>query len=217
MKEKTLYIILLFLVIILVLISVFLYIRKKNGKGISLTGKKPITSILFIGDSNTNANFSYADVLRKQYPGITIKKIAQDGAKTDWMLGQLQQELNTNTNHYDVIAILGGSNDIYALNSNTAAKSNLDAMYRLAHSKGSKVLAVTPPNKKFYTQRTPQKETLLIDLVSWISSNTNKDYFVDWHKLTDNQALYSAVDGYLHPQAGAHIMLADQVTKKLDL
>ena len=85
--------------------------------------EKNINSILFIGDSNTVANYSYADKLRQSFPNLKVKKIAKVGEKTDWALNELQKELSKNK--YDIVAVLIGSNDIYALNSNTTGYENI--------------------------------------------------------------------------------------------
>lgn len=174
-----------------------------------------VRSILFIGDSNTAANFSYADQLKKRFPELNIKKIAKVGEKTDWMFNQLYEELGKN--EYDVVAILGGSNDIYATGRTDRTKQSLDSMYKLAHARGSKVLAVTPPNKDFYVNKTDQKQALLYDLVEWMKRNRNIDFLVDWHKLTNNISFFNSSDGYLHANANAHSVLANQSAQKLNL
>lgn len=202
-------------------IGLTFYFIKSSNKTTS-TKKTPtkkddrIKSILFIGDSNTAANWSYADQLKKKFPNIKIKKIAKVGEKTDWMKKQLADELKSG-NKYDVIAILGGSNDIYALGKNTSAKSNLDDMYNMAHNSGAKVLAVTPPNKDFYVKKTDQKQKSLFDLVDWIKNNNKPDYVVDFHKITADKKYFSAGDGYLHANSSAHKILEQEAVKKINI
>jgi hypothetical protein len=202
MKTKNIIIIGLVTVVVL---GIVIYVLVRKGK--------PVSSVLFIGDSNTAADFSYADQSKQRYPKLTIKKIAENGAKTDWMFNQLNTELQNNK--YDVVSILGGSNDIYGAGRNDIAKRSLDAMYNLAHARGSKVLAVTPPNKNFYVNKTDQKQALLADLVGWIKNNKNTDYVVDFHGITNNKSFFNSSDGYLHPQASAHSVLAGQTAQKL--
>ncbi len=180
--------------------------KKDDGK---------VKSILFIGDSNTAANYSYADQLKKLYPNLKIKKVAKVGEKTDWMKNQLINELNGN--HYDMVAVLGGSNDIYALGKDDSAKKNLDEMYNLIHSKGSKVLAITPPNKDFYTKKTDQKQKALFDLVDWMKGNKKIDYLVDFHEITADKKYFSANDGYLHANSSAHKILTDDIKQKVNI
>lgn len=192
-------------VVTVVVLGVVIYVLVRKSK--------PVSSILFIGDSNTAANFSYADQLKQRYPKLTIKKIAENGAKTDWMFNQLNSELQNNK--YDVVSILGGSNDIYGAGRTDVAKRSLEAMYKLAHARGSKVLAITPPNKNFYVSNTDQKQAMLADLVSWIKNNKNTDYVIDFHSITNNKSFFNSSDGYLHAQAPAHSVLAGQTAQKL--
>lgn len=195
------------------MLSVVIYFL--SSKKSSVAKKGSVRSILAVGDSNTNANFSYADQLRQRFPGLVIKKIAQDGANSSWMKAQLEQELQNNK--YDAISILGGSNDVYGGVNIGLTKYNLDSMYRLAHIKGSKVLDITPPNKDFYTQKTDQKQVALHELVDWIKGNRNIDFLIDFYTITNNKSFFASNDGYLHPQAGAHSILAQQVAQKLNL
>lgn len=176
---------------------------------------KGVGSALFIGDSNTAANFSYADQLRAKYPKMRIKKIAKNGAKTDWMLERMEDEMRTNK--YDVVLILGGSNDIYALGRVDSAKNNLSKMYDLAHKNGSRVVAIAPPNKNWYANRTEHKQQLLNELVNWIMSNPKVDYKVNFWQITNDKKYFSPSDGYLHAQAPAHRILATEVANKLKL
>lgn len=206
MKTKKIIIIGVIVIVILAVVIFLLLRSKKSG---------PVKSILFVGDSNTAANFSYADQLRKTFPGLRINKIAQNGAKTDWMFQQLNNELQNNK--YDVVSILGGSNDIYGVGKTDGTKRSLDAMYNLAHTRGSKVLAVTPPNKDFYVNKTEQKQALLNDLINWMKNNNNIDFFIDFHSITNNKSFFNSSDGFLHPQANAHSVLASQTAQKLNL
>jgi lysophospholipase L1-like esterase len=185
------------------------------NRGNSKSTASKVKSILFIGDSNTFANFSYADQLKKTFPNLIIKKIAQNGANSNWARTQLENELKTN--RYDIVSILIGSNDIYGGMKLTDTKNNLDAMYNLAHSKGSKVIAVTPPNKDFYVSKTDDKQKMLSDLVNWIKNNNNKDYFIDFYNMTKDKSLFTSADGYLHPQAKAHTALENEVEQQINL
>lgn len=176
---------------------------------------KDIKSILFIGDSNTAANYSYADQLKKMYPNLIIKKISKVGEKTDWMKTQLENELNNNK--YDAVAILGGSNDIYALGKTDSLKSNLDEMYKMIHDKRAMVIGITPPNKDFYVNKTTQKQNLLSDLVNWMKKDNNIDYLFDFHNITADKKYFSSSDGYLHANSAAHKILADEIKQKINL
>lgn len=189
-----------------------IYLSKKYGKSSS---SSKIKSILFIGDSNTAANYSYADQLKKDFPNLTIKKIAKVGEKTDWMKSELEKELKNNK--YDVVAILGGSNDIYAGRKLDSTKNDLDYMYNLIHTKGAKVLGVTPPNKDYYVSKTEDKQEKLFDLVDWMKKNKNIDYLVDFHKITSDKKYFSSGDGYLHANSSAHKILKQESINKINL
>jgi hypothetical protein len=90
-------------------------------------------------------------------------------------------------------------------------------MYKLAHSRGAKVLAVTPPNKDYYVNKTNQKQALLSNLVAWMYGNRNIDFLIDFHKITADKSFFNSSDGYLHANANAHSVLASQTAKKLNL
>lgn len=175
------------------------------------TKPSPISSILFIGDSNTAANYSYADQISKEFLNIKTKKVAKVGAKTDWMVTALKKELNLAK--YDLVCVLGGSNDIYATGKIEGAKTNLNTMYSLIHEHGAKVMAISPPNKNFYIKKTPQKQILLSELILWIYKNPNRDYFINFWNLTNDKKYFSASDGYLHALKPAHQLLFNEVVK----
>lgn len=200
MKTSTFF---LLVILVILVISFYRYYKKS----------KKIKSILFIGDSNTVANFSYADELQQIDPSLTIKKVAQNGANTDWMLQHLRDELASNK--YDAVSILGGSNDIYSKGEIDSAKSNLNKMYLLAQSKGMKVIAVTPPNKNWYVNKTESKQQLLNELVNWISKNPLTDYFINFWDMTNDQGYFTSSDGYLHPQEQAHSILANTIYNQI--
>ena len=66
------------------------YYKKTPGIISSLPPQKSdaVKSILFVGDSNTEAPWSYADKIKKMYPNISVKKIAKHSMKTDWILNE---------------------------------------------------------------------------------------------------------------------------------
>lgn len=189
----------------LVGIGLLVFRKRKSDK---------VKSVLFVGDSNTFANFSYADKLKKMFPNLIVNKVAKNGATTEWMNQNVRDELKSY--NYDLIAVLAGSNDIYGLGRIDNTKKNLDEMYDMARLKGTKVLAITPPNKDFYKNKTEKKQQLLSDLVDWIMSNKKADYKIDFHKLTNDKSLFSASDDYLHPQSKAHDLLAEQIKEKIN-
>lgn len=220
MKAKNVNIILTVVILGGIATAIYLVTKNKNKPEDKKEPKKnednkKVSSILFVGDSNTFANFSYADQLKKLYPNLKIKKIAMNGANSDWARTQLERELQNNK--YDIISILIGSNDIYGGKSIASTKGNLDAMYNLAHNKGSKVLAITPPSKDFYLERTNAKQNMLSDLINWMKSNKNIDDFINFKAMTPSITFFSSGDEYLHPQAQAHKLLAGRVQQDLQI
>lgn len=169
------------------------------------------SSILFIGDSITAFTSSYADQLAKMCPGLRYKKIALVAEQTGWMLGQLYSELNTNK--YDAVVILGGTNDIFGSNNIERAKNNLQEMYSLAKSKGSIVVAIAPPSINYYSLTTPQKQFEYADLKEFIRTAKNVDHYFDFAALTNSSSMFG-IDG-LHPNSYVHSLLANEIFKKL--
>lgn len=187
------------------------------------TRRKPVkcnSNFLFVGDSNTVISHSYATQLQKYCPDAKITVLAQSGRNTTTMLQTLTTELNGG-NKYDVIAILGGSNDLYAPDT---VKKNLDAMYKLAKASGAKVVAVTPPSKNFIHIGQPtwggnDYQKLLNNLASitaWIKSQSQPDVIVDWNKITNNKEAFAGTD-YQHANATAHAELLNKIIKELPI
>lgn len=187
------------------------------------TRRKPITcaaKFLFIGDSNTVISHSYAAQLQKYCPAANIKLLAESGRNTTTMLQTLQAELAAGKK-YDVIAILGGSNDLYAPDK---VKQNLQAMYGLAKANGARIVAVTPPSKNYIRLGQPawggddytQLLNNLKSITAWINANKTVDVVIDWNKITDNKEAFTGTD-YQHANSTAHTLLLQQMIKKLSL
>ncbi len=146
--------------------------------------------ILFVGDSLTAAfgidGKGYVDQLRLKRPDLDISRIAVTGKQTGWMLDQLKKELSAGRK-YDVIGIWGGINDIYAKNSISEAKKNLQEMYDLAHKAGARVIAMNTIPSVAYKMSTPQKVKLTNDLNAWINTNPTKDALLDVNALVKDE------------------------------
>lgn len=170
------------------------------------------SSFLFVGDSNTASPYSYADKLKNNCPNITIKKLAKSGEKTDWMLSQLNNELKTG-NKYNVITVLGGSNDIFARLSIDKAKENLQKMYDLAKLTGAKVVAITPPNKSFYEPTTEKHRKLIRELTEWIRNNKSVDVFIDLGALSNDKKYFASDNQHLNSLGND--MLKNEYLKKV--
>ena len=150
----------------------YFLIKKYAKKAAIGTGDK---KLLFIGDSLTAANTSYADLFAEVTKN-NYKKIAVKGISTNKMLENMQNELNKNTK-YDYIFILGGYNNNYAYGNNDGSnidykldktKNELQAMYNLAKAKGSKVIAITPPSSANNSRYNSYRQEFHDKLNSWI-------------------------------------------------
>lgn len=198
--------------------AIYLYIDSKKKK------VKCNSSFLFVGDSNTVASYSYANVLENFCSDAKIKKIAEVGKGTSWMLSNLKQHLSTGVK-YDVIVIFGGSNDLGNPNQKITY-SNLDQMYDLAKQNGAILVAVTPPSKDFVwgKNRTcnrnnesckylPQNINRLKNLVSFIKDNSKPNYILDYYKITSDEK--NLTSDKIHGTPNAHRLLFNQFKNKV--
>lgn len=123
-------------------------------------------NLLFVGDSNTAsaaggkfygwwiAERLNADISRAK-PRVTIDKVAKGGEGTTWMIENLTAHLaQKGNNYYDIITILGGSNDMWG-GSKTAeqVKINIQALVKLAEDHGARAVVVSPPSKELYVKK----------------------------------------------------------------
>lgn len=169
-------------------------------------------SFLFIGDSTTANTNGYVEKIQSKFPNAKIKKNAKVGAKTDWMLEQLKQELATG-NKYDVATFLGGSNNIFGTLRIDKAESDLDEMYSLAKKNGALVVAITPPNKSFFPNTTDKHRQLISDFNKWIKANKKVDVVVDLNNLVDKKELFAS--DFQHINNKGHEILAENYLKKI--
>lgn len=164
---------------------------------------------LFIGDSNTDNKYSYADKLKLKFPDSKFDKVAKWGEKTKWMLENLENHLKTNKN-YDFIALLGGSNDVYGGIPLEQTKSNILKINNLIKKDGAKSILISPPNKMFFPENDKEKNDKLQELINW-EKQQDFDFFIDFHDLTDKKDLF--MSDLRHPNQEAHQILADLFQK----
>jgi hypothetical protein len=96
--------------------------------------------ILFLGDSITASDISYANQVKQNLKDLDISIKASVGKKTSWMLQSLIDLLKTNS--YDRIYIYGGINDIFSGVSGNEALSNIQQIVDLGNSKGADVFII---------------------------------------------------------------------------
>lgn len=161
--------------------------------------------VLFVGDSQTAADWSYARLLlrTKQIKG---KIVARNGASTAAVLRMLQDSLSEK---YDVVSIMAGGNDGAARTPFNAIK-NFDAMFKLVQNSGAKLVVVTNPTKNFiepddaYYKKDGYPSN---DKISdWLQTQTPADVVID---TGDFDALDFGKD-HVHLDSDAHRQIASQ-------
>lgn len=117
--------------------------RVQTYDQLALTGKP---KVLFLGDSQTAASYSYANSLINDGT-VTGKVVSQGGAST-YVLRQMLRDELMKGEKYDAVSILAGGNDAWR-DDPRAAIDNLKSMYQTIKNAGMKVIAVSNPTKKF--------------------------------------------------------------------
>lgn len=133
--------------------------RGKSGSGNNskLKTKSP-KNILFVGDSITAAPYSYANLIKKNNPDLSVDVLAKGGMPTKWMRDNLPQQLSGRK--YDRIYIYGGVNDAW----NDSIKpettfGNLQAMVDMGNEHGADVFIITGYEPKGFMDYTKMPVT----------------------------------------------------------
>ena len=159
--------------------------------------------VLFVGDSQTAANWSYAKVLLRNKL-IDGKIVAKNGASTSEVLRMLSDNL---TDKYDVVSIMAGGNDGASKTPNVAIK-NFEAMFNLVRESGAKLVVVTNPSKQFIEtdDKYYRKEGYPSNdkIANWLSSQSNADAVID----TQNFDKLDFTKDHVHLDADAHKKIA---------
>lgn len=174
----------------------------------SITESKSTPNVLFIGDSQTKYNESYANKLINS--GLIKGNIvAKNGASTRKMLTMLNREINKGT--YDIISIMGGGNDGWRKDSQSAT-NNLKSMYEISKNSGAKVVAISNPTKRFISKsdnknyrnkKYPSNESI----GDWIESQNISDITIDGKSLTNSPQYF--LSDMVHLNEQAHEKLKD--------
>jgi GH24 family phage-related lysozyme (muramidase)/lysophospholipase L1-like esterase len=161
--------------------------------------------VLFVGDSQTAADWSYAHLLlrSKQIEG---KIVARNGASTSAVLTMLQNNIS---NKYDVVSIMSGGNDGAAKSPNNAIR-NFDAMFKLVQNAGAKLVVITNPTKTFvgpgdayYKKGGYPSNDKISD---WLQSNTPANVVID----TGDFSEIDFTKDHVHLDSDAHKKIASQ-------
>jgi lysophospholipase L1-like esterase len=152
-------------------------------------------NILFVGDSNTasaaGGKFYGWWIKNKLGDKVEIEKVAKGGEGTQWMIDNLKTHLDKG-NKYDVISILGGSNDIWNPSNPLTLeeiKTNIKTLVEMATKNGAKVVVISPPSKEFYPDvvnkdpKALEKLKITEQLKEWEKS-TYGDNFIDFNFIT---------------------------------
>ena len=166
--------------------------REKNLE----SGAIPVKlNLLFVGDSNTASAAGgkfYGWWVQQQLGSekVSIERVAKGGEGTQWMIDNLTQHLSSKTNgYYDIISILGGSNDIWGGQNFDYTKTRVEALVKMAEDHGARAVVVSPPSKEFYPavvakeSDAMKKLAELSKLVKW-EVDTYGDNFVNFNWLT---------------------------------
>jgi hypothetical protein len=173
--------------------------------------------LLIVGDSLTADGRSYARQLARVYRTTIIAKI---GHRTGWMLGRMRTTSLSGFTHF---IVLGGANDIHHKQLRQASL-NLLAMYRLAKSRGLKVIAITLPPSKGSSSWNPRKQAAKLALNRWILGleGNEVDAVVHFYGLAGGKddperlaPIYDWRTDHAHPNIHCHRALAWAIMKKL--
>lgn len=149
-----------------------------------------VRKVLFLGDSQTVPNTSYADLVSNAL-GWQYDKSAVVGAKSDWILNRYRENIQP----YDAVVVMIGGNDVWATGKGDKAIQNLAEIKRLARQRNHLLIFVSPPSKIFYSTD-PTKLFEYNKIAQWMKQNG--DLFVDGTKLTENQSLFASDNLHLN-------------------
>lgn len=171
------------------------------------------SSMLFIGDSHTAGSWSYADKIMDLCKNKNSRKIAKVGANTTWIAQELDKELQKNK--YDLVVILGGSNDIFGSMSIDKAKANMNEMLDQINKAGGKSVVINPPSKKFYSGATQKHMELIKGWTAFLESHKLPIKFINFEKLTQDQDNFAG--DMIHINTKGHEKLSNYFVDKFKL
>lgn len=159
--------------------------------------------VLFVGDSQTAANWSYAKVLLRNKL-IDGKIVAKNGASTSEVLRMLQDNLSKK---YDIVSIMAGGNDGASKTPSNAIK-NFEAMFNLVRDAGAKLVVVTNPSKQFVdtNDKYYREEGYPANdkIANWLASQSRADVVID----TQDFDKLDFTKDHVHLDADAHKKIA---------
>ena len=166
-----------------------LVLSKMGGTQIPDDQNQPLLAgkprVLFVGDSQTAAPYSYANELIKSGE-VTGKVVAAPGASTYVIRDMLRDEMlkmESTGEKYDAVSIMAGGNDAWR-DQPTAAIENLKAIYQMIKNAGMKVIALSNPTKQLIAN--PKKYPSNELIANWVESGGDGliDYVVQVNSKT---------------------------------
>jgi lysophospholipase L1-like esterase len=181
-----------------------------------------LNSILFVGDSITVADFSYANLIKKQYPKKDIQVLAKGGMRTKWMLDNLKIELNKK--HYDRVYIYGGINDMFSAITIEDAISNIQQMVNLVIAQKGEAYVIIGYDAEIFIDKNKLKTTDYVPTIEGMYKLRDR-YILFQNKLSIdirnakviNKINLSSKYGFdaVHPAASGHLIIKDIILKDI--
>ena len=174
---------------------------------ISEADDKSKPRVLFVGDSQTFAPWSYARQLIKKGV-VTGKVVAKNGASTSEVLKMVRDHLSDEV-PYDIVSIMAGGNDGAAKTPFNAIK-NFQSMFELVRKYGCKLVVITNPSKQFVKKGDtyyreggyPSNDAI----AKWLKTQAPADVIINT-QLFDN---VDFVKDHVHLDSDAHTHIANE-------
>jgi lysophospholipase L1-like esterase/peptidoglycan hydrolase-like protein with peptidoglycan-binding domain len=174
------------------------------------------SNVLFIGDSLSDGpGFTWNYVLEKKHPDWNVKHIAKVAKTTDWMLGELKNELSDK--NYDKVFIYGGTNDMFNNLSKETAFNNIQQMVNLVKENGGTPYLFIGYDAESVMPKN-MKPTSYCDSKCMKKGRENMIEFQKYLKNITGAVIIPKIEGDTtwtsdgtHPSANRHIQMANYV------
>ena len=179
-----------------------------------LKGSTNKKKVLFVGDSQTNQDHSYANQLIDS--GLLHKDSINAsvwGEPTSKIINQLETSLKTH-DKFNIISIMGGGNDGRRKSGDTTAQDNLKKMYNMAKSRGggATVVAISNPTKIFvnnYKKVYPAND----EIANWVNNQPISDITIDGNKISQDKDMFNS--DKIHLNSLANTKIKNEFIKKV--
>jgi hypothetical protein len=194
----------------------------ESGTFSSINSINLLNSILFVGDSITVADYSYANLIKKEYPQKDIQILAKGGMRTKWMLDNLKPVLDKR--HFDRVYIWGGINDMFSATTIENAIGNIQQMVNMVNAQKGEAFVIIgydteqfmDKNKLQTTKYVPTKEGMFKLRERYIQFQNRLEKEIRNAKIIKKFNLNTShtVDA-IHPTASAHRTIKSEILKSL--